>query len=223
MKTLLFDIDGTLVRTGGAGLHALHLAMQSLFGIEHLAEVEVRGRTDRSILRDLFAAHQIEETPTHWRDFRQAYLQRLPASLAARPGRLLPGVAETLHELALTDDCALGLLTGNMRPAAQIKLSHFAVDHRFAFGGFGDENYCRNDVARDALAAAQQHLNERFDREQVWVIGDTPLDVECGRAIGARTVGVLTGGFNRAEMTAVSPDFLLDDLRDFPNKLGSWA
>lgn len=223
MKTLLFDIDGTLIRTGGAGLDAMQLVMREMFGVEQLAKVEVRGRTDRSILRDLFAAHQIDDSPTNWNRFQQAYLQQLPTSMSSRRGRLLPGVEQSLSSLAQRDDCALGLLTGNMRQAAKIKLTHFAVDHMFAFGGFGDQNFCRNDVARDAMAAARQHLNSQFVEDQVWVIGDTPLDVECGRAIRARTVGVLTGGYDRSAMEAAAPDILLDDLNDFPSVLADWS
>jgi phosphoglycolate phosphatase-like HAD superfamily hydrolase len=107
------------------------------------------------------------------------------------------------------------LLTGNSEKAAKIKLVHFALEHRFAFGGFGDHRTCRNDVARDAWQAASDHLQTRFDENQIWVIGDTPLDVECGRAINARTVAVLTGGFDRQTMAESQPDFLLDDLCGF--------
>jgi phosphoglycolate phosphatase-like HAD superfamily hydrolase len=222
MKTLLFDIDGTLIRTGGAGLHAMQIVMSDMFGIAQLAKVEVRGRTDRSILRDLFTAHQIEDSASSWSEFCQAYLKQLPNSLAEKPGRLLPGVESALQSFAAAEDVAVGLLTGNMRSAAIIKLTHFDVAHNFAFGGFGDHNYCRNDVARDAQRAARDHLDGSFDERQVFVIGDTPLDVECGRAIGAHTIGVLTGGFDRAQMSAAAPDLLLDDLSDIPQAIADW-
>lgn len=216
MRTFLFDIDGTLIRTGGAGLQAMRIAMKQRFGIATLADVEVRGRTDRGILRDVFAAHQIVDSPGNWSEFQQAYLEHLPDCLSQRSGYLLPGVIPTLQWLAQSEESALGLLTGNMRRAARIKLSHFSVDHLFSFGGFGDQCACRNDVAREALCSAEQFLNGRLDRSQVWVIGDTPLDIECGRAIGARTVGVLTGGYDRAALDAASPDHLIDDLSQFP-------
>lgn len=220
MMTFLFDIDGTLLRTGGAGLHAMQVAMRDLFGIESLAKVEVRGRTDRGILRDLFAAHQIDDSPSNLDDFQRAYLAHLPLSLQHRSGYLLPGVQATLARLSQSSHCALGLLTGNSRRAAEIKLAHFAVDHLFAFGGFGDHSICRNEVAHQALRSAEQHLAGQLDKDHVWVIGDTPLDVQCGRAINARTVGVLTGGFDRDAMQAARPDYLLDDLQEFPELIG---
>ncbi len=221
MRTFLFDIDGTLLRTGGAGLHAMRIAMQDLWGVETLAQVEVRGRTDRGILRDLFAAHDIADSSSNFEDFQRAYLSQLPTSLSDLPGYLLPGVASTLAALSESGDSALGLLTGNSRRAAKIKLAHFAVDHLFLFGGFGDDSICRNEVARQALRSAEVHLQHHFDKNQIWVIGDTPLDVACGRAINARTVGVLTGGFDRAALRAAAPDFLLDDLQDFPSRIAA--
>jgi phosphoglycolate phosphatase-like HAD superfamily hydrolase len=223
MKTFLFDIDGTLLRTGGAGLHAMQRAMAELFEISALAKVEVRGRTDRGILRDLFTAHQIADSTENWDAFQQAYLRHLPQSLRALPGYLLPGVEATLAAIRDANLGAVGLLTGNVKRAAEIKLSHFAVNHHFAFGGFGDHSSCRNDVAQQALDSAKNYLNAHFEADQVWVIGDTPLDISCGRAIEARTVGVLTGGYDRATLTAAAPDILLEDLRDFPRALAALA
>jgi phosphoglycolate phosphatase-like HAD superfamily hydrolase len=212
MRTFLFDIDGTLLRSGGAGLQAMQAAMRILFGVETLARVEVRGRTDRAIVRDLFAAHGIDDKPKNWQSFQDLYHAQLAIRLKACPGFLLPGVANLLHHLAKRDDVAIGLLTGNSRSGAAIKLSHFQVDHWFRFGGFGDHHTCRNQVAKEAWQAAVRFLNGSFDPRQVWVVGDTPMDVECGRAIEATTVAVLTGGFDRAAMLAARPDFLLEDL-----------
>ena len=213
--TFLFDIDGTLLRTEGAGLAALHSAFKTVFGIDQVAQVEVRGRTDRAIVRDIFAHHGIPESLEHWQEFQSEYLRELPQSLARRPGQLLPGVAATLDVLTRREHTALGLLTGNAHAAAQIKLSHFGIDHLFAFGGFGDHSVCRNQVAHQAVEAAATHLGEQFDRGAVCVIGDTPLDVACGRSIGARTIGVLTGSYDRESMEAAQPDLLLDDLSEF--------
>ena len=223
MITFLFDIDGTLLRTGGVGLHAMQIAMCELFRIGTLAKVEVRGRTDRAIVRDLFTAHSIDDSATNWQDFQRTYHELLPKSLERGNGGLLPGVQATLDQLAQRSDAALGLLTGNSQVAAKIKLSHFGVDHLFEFGGFGDHRTCRNEVAQDAVRAAAQHLEQDFDAKQVWVIGDTPLDVQCGRAIGAQTVGVLTGGYDRKSMEATKPDHLLEDLRDFSRVIESYC
>jgi phosphoglycolate phosphatase-like HAD superfamily hydrolase len=216
LKTFLFDIDGTLLRTGGAGLQAMRTTMRQLFGVESLARVEVRGRTDRAIVRDLFAAHCLADSPDNWREFQSVYHAHLPSDLARCAGTLLPGVRDGLTWLSERTDVALGLLTGNSQAAARIKLSHFELDHWFAFGGFGDRQVCRNEVAQEAIRAAQAHLAERFDRDRVWVIGDTPLDVESGRSIGARTVAVTTGGYLNDELAAANPDFLLTDLTHLP-------
>jgi phosphoglycolate phosphatase-like HAD superfamily hydrolase len=171
----------------------------------------------------LFAAHAIDDSTDNWEAVQRVYLQHLPRTLRDLPGSLLPGVETTLEAIRDANLGALGLLTGNLKRAAKIKLAHFAVDHNFAFGGFGDHSSCRNEVARQALESARQFLQPHFDEDQVWVIGDTPLDIACGRAINARTVGVLTGGYDREELTAAEPDLLLDDLRDFPRALAEWA
>src|SRR5262249_3669921 len=109
---------------------------------------------------------------------------------------------------------ALGLLTGNIRAGARLKLGHYDLYHHFAFGGFGDQHWQRDDVAREALAAVGQHLGCAVDPRQVWVIGDTPLDIACGRAIGARVAAVATGWHSHAQLAAAQPDLLLNDLAD---------
>ena len=123
---------------------------------------------------------------------------------------MLAGVVRLLDNLAERDHVRLGLLTGNLRTAARIKLEHYGLHGRFAFGGFGDHHENRNDVAREAVEAAEcDRSDSRF-----WVIGDTPLDVSCARAIGASVVAVATGLHLREELATHKPDLLLDDLSD---------
>jgi phosphoglycolate phosphatase-like HAD superfamily hydrolase len=211
----LFDIDGTLLNTGGAGQRAMERALQSAFGLTNLDhDIPAAGRTDRAIIADLFAHHQIENQPEIMRRFLAAYVQHLPETLAELDGRVLPGIAELLEALAARGDVALGLLTGNFAEGALLKLKHYRLDHHFRFGGYGDVHFERDDVARAALVEACRFLDRNLSPEHLWVIGDTPSDVKCARAIGAHAVAVATGIFSYDELLATGPDHLFRDFRD---------
>src|SRR5579872_2035728 len=122
MHICLFDIDGTLVHTCGAGTAALREGLRAAFGVdEPTDQVPIHGRTDRGITRDLFQFHGIDDNPAHWDRFREAYLQALPTSLAARAGTVLPGIVPLLELLTSRDDVMMGLLTGNTQAGARIK------------------------------------------------------------------------------------------------------
>ncbi len=223
MHVCLFDIDGTLILSGGAGKAALEAALASEFGIAKVIDkLDLSGRTDRAITTDLFRLHVIEETPENRRRLVGAYLHHLPRCLATHGGRVLPGIAALLECLRARGDVAVGLLTGNIRAGARVKLGHFGLYDHFAFGGFGDEHLDRDDVAREALAEVQRHHNGAVRPERIWVVGDTPLDVRCARAIGARAVAVATGWHSREELAAHRPDLLLADLSDPLPLLECW-
>jgi len=117
---------------------------------------------------------------------------------------------------------ALGLLTGNTRAGARIKLAHYGLDQYFDFGGFGDNHFERDDVAREALSATRERLGDAVDLDRVWVIGDTPNDVRCGRAIQARTIAVATGDHTREELAAANPDHLAAIFADPEPVLALW-
>jgi phosphoglycolate phosphatase len=222
MFVLLFDIDGTLIQSGGAGIAALNLACTQVFGKTETKPIPVHGCTDRGIISNLFAAHEIENTPDNWQRFQDTYLEILPTTLSERSGRVLPGVVELLDELQQRNDVALGLLTGNTQRGAEIKLDHYGLNSYFDFGGFGEEHAHRDDVARLAFDNACKHLDTDVNRSQVWVLGDTPADIQCGRAINANVVALLTGGVDREVLAQGNPDLLLDDLsdaREFVSKL----
>ena len=224
MHVCLFDIDGTLIHTRGAGMASLREGLREAFGVaEPTDQVVVHGRTDRGITRDLFRHHAINDLPEHWEKFREAYLRVLPGTLAQRPGTVLPGIVALLETLRTRGDVALGLLTGNTKEGARIKLAHYALDRYFDFGGFGDNHFERDDVAREALAAAKSRLNGSVDLARVWVIGDTPIDVGCGRAIGARTIAVATGDHTWDELAAARPDHLAADFSDPGPVLALWS
>jgi len=213
MHVLLFDIDGTLLSSGGAGKSAMEAALCSAFGVSlQPVRVPFAGRTDRAIAQDLFRVHGVPFADDTFQRFVSAYLELLPEHLHRVTGRVLPGISALLEELRRRGDVALGLLTGNLRHGARLKLGHYAIGHYFAFGGFGDLHHDRDEVAREAVGAAQAHLGRGLVMERVWVVGDTPLDVRCARAIGARVAAVATGLHSLDELRAAGPDLLFGNL-----------
>ena len=219
MRVCLFDIDGTLVNAGGAGQAAMEKALARAFGVTRPTEgISTAGRTDRAIIEDLMAFHGLPCDEATWERVREFYLEGLPVELARLDGLALPGVNELLAELSGRDDVVLGLLTGNLVEGARRKLGHFGLDGHFdrdgqLFGGFGDHDRDRDDVARQGREHVRQEL-DWWEPNEVWVIGDTPLDVQCARAIGVRVLAVATGMFSRDEIAAGEPDQLLGDLGD---------
>ena len=210
MRVLLFDIDGTLIRSVGAGKHSMEAALQNAFGLTEIRDrVSYSGRTDGAIIRDLLLLHDLPATPENARLLESAYLAQLPGALATRGGEVLPGIVETLSRKH--DDIAIGLLTGNVEAGAAIKLRHYGLADFFTFGGFADNLTERDDVARRAFAEAERHLNKKLDPNDVWVIGDTPADVQCARAIGAKAIAVQTGWHTPEELAASNPDHLFPD------------
>ena len=223
MPILLFDIDGTLVRTGGAGKAAMEAGLRDQFGITDIrGEVPYSGRTDRAIGRDLLRVHGIDPTPENQARLQAAYLAHLPPHLKTLGGTVCPGISELLAVLHPRPGVVLGLLTGNVRVGAQHKLGHFGLWDFFVCGGFGDEHFERDDVARMAVAEVRAHLGRDFAMDEVWVIGDTPLDVQCARAVGAKAVAVATGWNPIEELAAHAPDFVFADLSNPTELLRVW-
>ncbi|PQO43395.1 HAD family hydrolase [Blastopirellula marina] len=215
MKICLFDIDGTLVNTDGAGKDAMIDSFQSTAGIDvQTTAVRVSGKTDRGIAKELFDAHDKILTEEAWEKFLASYMAGLARNLPLRQGRVLPGIEALLEHLAERDDVIMGLLTGNVAQGAYLKLTHYDLMHHFEFGGYGDLHPDRNDVAQAAKDACESHLGHAVDGDQIWVIGDTANDVRCARAIGAKAVAVATGVFDREELAKSDPDLLFDDLAD---------
>ncbi len=210
--TLLFDIDGTLLRTGGAGFAAMKKAARELFQHSNFQQVPFHGRTDTGIVQELFEVNGIEDSSDHRKSFIELYLELLPNTLAETDGNLLPGVTELLEKIARNQYIRTGLLTGNVEAAAWLKLEHYGIRQFFNFGGFGDTHADRNLVAGQALEAAIEMGHQPSD--SLFVIGDTPNDVRCGRAIDARVIAVQTGGINKVKLEAAEADYLFQDLSD---------
>lgn len=216
MHIILFDIDGTLISSGGAGKSAIEGALRETFDITpDSAGVPMAGRTDRSIVRDLFVQNGLENTEVNWTRVLESYLRVLPNCLQQCEGQVLPGVVELLDVLRARENCHLGLLTGNIEYGARLKLKYYGLLDFFSFGGFGDHCYDRSDVAREAWDASRNLVGDKsVNRKRVWVIGDTPADIHCGRSIGANVLAVATGWHSREILETEKPDLLFDDFSD---------
>lgn len=214
-KLLLFDIDGTLITSGGAGERALRLGFQDRFGIDDdLSTVEIAGRTDSGIARQMLTAHGLPHMPENFAAFFDGYLHHLALELPKRQGTLLPGMLPLLEALRKREDVSLALLTGNLERGAKLKLTHYGVWHYFEFGAYADDHHDRNALGPFAQSRAREKHGIDIPPERIFVLGDTPHDVACARAIGARAVALATGKYTSAELAASKPDFLFEDASD---------
>jgi len=217
IRLVLFDVDGTLIHTGGAGVAAFAKALAAEFGVPNGTELlKFGGRTDYSLVRELFSHTQIEPSAGNFDRFFAAYLVWLEKLIAECRGGACPGVPEFCRALAARAEPPLpGLLTGNIRRGAQIKLERFQLWDKFAFGGFADDHEERNQIAAIARQRGSERLGRALDGAEVLVIGDTPLDIRCARAIGARALAVATGSFSTPQLQAHQPDWVVENLSKF--------
>jgi phosphoglycolate phosphatase len=212
---LLWDIDGTLIASGGAGIRALQIALRNVFGIEgSLADIDFGGRTDVWIMRQIFQKFSLPATDENFSRYFENYVATLPIELANPHARVLPGVREILAAVAAHGGIAQGLLTGNMRRGAQAKLAHHGLWDFFAFGAFADDSEHRNELGPHAVRRALERHGVNFVADDVWIIGDTPHDIACGKAIGARTLAVATGGCPLDQLRTHQPTAALENLVD---------
>ena len=214
-RLLLFDIDGTLIHSGGAGVHALKLTLAERFKIaDDLHDIEIAGMTDSGIVASILQKHKIPATNENITAFLDSYVHFLSRELPRRKGNLLPGVLELLQKLKSRKHLVLALLTGNVSRGAQLKLEHYGVWHFFEFGAFADDHRDRNELGPFARSRAKEKHGREFSAADIDVIGDTPRDIACGKALGARTIAVATGTWRREQLAEHQPDFLIDDLSD---------
>ncbi len=212
MKLLLFDLDGTLVSTGGAGLRALDRAFEALYGLKDaMSGVRPAGKVDPMIVREIFTLRM--DRPAESKDIRdvcEIYLKFLADEIVRSVGyHVLDGVRELLEALSKRNDVLLALGTGNWEPGARIKLERGRLNRYFTFGGFGSDAELRADVLRAGVKRAEERLGKKISPWDVFVIGDTVLDVQAGRAIGAITVAV-DGEGHQADLKAANPDIFLN-------------
>ncbi len=209
----LFDIDGTLVDTGGAGMAALNEATREMFGGQG-PPLDLAGSTDLGIIANIHAHFEVDPTPDRIRAYFEIYHGRLDWNLAhgGYPGRVLEGVAELLAALELRSGTVVGLLTGNTAGGAERKMRHYQLHRHFAFGAYGCDHADRNLLGPVAMARAAVHAGRPFTAEETLVIGDTPKDIACAHAIGARCLAVSTGRFSAAELELHGADHVVESL-----------
>jgi phosphoglycolate phosphatase-like HAD superfamily hydrolase len=213
---LLWDIDGTLVCTDRAGERSLLILIKELYGrdLGEKLPVKLAGRTDVSIARDILGFLGVKSTPEEEKRFRDWYLAGLPKTLPAGKSKLHPGIKDALDAVHAHPEIHQGLLTGNHEAGAKLKLEHLGIWKYFEFGAYADDSHIRDELGPFALKRAKEKLGIDFPPERVFIIGDTPHDVACGKAIGAKTIAVATGSFSVAELEACTPTFTFKDLSD---------
>ena len=214
VRLVLFDIDGTLVHTGGAGTAAFTRTFAKHFNLHHGTEkMRFAGRTDVSLVREFFRIHGMAESPENFDFFFENYVFWLEHVLNQNNGDICRGVRELIRDLeALPNPPALGLLTGNIQLGAEIKLRHFDLWKHFQFGGFANDHEDRNHIAVAALERGRRVLGKNLQPQEIVVIGDTPFDVRCGKFIGARTLAVATGGSKIEELMPCGAEWTVPDL-----------
>ena len=216
MSLLLFDIDGTLLLSGGAGVRAMTRAFEQVFGVpDAFASIEVAGRTDTFLVSEAMRRVGLEDTPAARQRFREAYVPALRDEILKPPtGRcgLMPGIPALLGTLRQHERFHVALLTGNFEAAAYAKLGHFGIADFFGWGAFGEESEDRNELGRVALQRATERAIPAQARERTIVIGDTPHDIACARAVGARVLAVATGSYSVDQLG--DADVVMPDLSD---------
>jgi phosphoglycolate phosphatase len=216
VRLVLFDIDGTLVHTGGAGIQAFAKTFATEFNAcDGVEKIIFAGRTDVNLVREFFGVHGITATPENFRRFFETYVFWLDQTVAQSNGGVCRGVLKFMDDLsALSNPPKLGLLTGNIRLGAEIKLRRYDLWGRFEIGAFADDGEDRNHIAVAALERGSRLLGRKLRGEEVIVVGDTPHDIHCGRFIGAKLLAVATGGAKLEELKKHQPDWGVADLTE---------
>jgi phosphoglycolate phosphatase len=217
VKLLLFDVDMTLISTGGAGLRALDRAFKQVMKLDNAMEgISPSGKTDPSIIREILikrVGHD-EAMETSLEEVLQAYVSFLPEEVRRSDVyQVLPGIIEILDELITRSDALIGLATGNVEAGARIKLERGGLNRYFSFGGFGSDSENRTDLVRRAAERAVARHGAALNPFDVFVIGDTPLDIDAGLQAGFRTIGVATGRYSKDQLHRAGANGVLADFK----------
>jgi phosphoglycolate phosphatase len=214
MRLILFDIDGTLIDSGGAGTRSLNLAFKKMFSIEDAFHgISMAGKTDTQIMKEGSMKHGIS-TDGNLGKVVDDYLRHLKEEINNDRKHIKPGVHEILKKLSFIKDAALGLLTGNLEPGARIKLEPFNLNQYFPSGAFGSDDEDRNNLLPIAIKKFEELVRKKIDIDECIIIGDTPRDVECAHIYGAICIGVATGPYSFDELIEAGADYVLKDLSD---------
>ena len=215
MKYILFDIDGTLIDSGGAGTRSLDVAFEEVFSIPGaFKNISLAGKTDMQILKEGLALHRIDRLNGSIPAFFDAYIKHLKRNIHNKRGHVKPGIREALDALKSDKDCILGLLTGNVREGAMLKLGTFGLHSYFVTGAFGDDSEDRNKLLPLAVEKLYEVNSLRVDFRDCVVIGDTPRDIECSKPYGALSVAVATGPYPFGVLKDAGADLVFEDLSD---------
>jgi phosphoglycolate phosphatase len=215
-RILLFDIDGTLVSTGGAGAAAWKRAFEELHGIPaDIGEFTDAGMTDPDVgARTFEAVLHREPTPHELSQLIQRRLEHLPEAVADSPGyKVLPGVPERLRQLS-HDGHLLGIITGNGDGAAHIKLARGGLNRWFTFGAYAGAGLKRSDIVRQAVQRGEATVGRDVPNTEIYVIGDTPLDIEAAHAVDCTAIAVATGHYDNAALRDAGADHVLETLEE---------
>ena len=214
MRLILFDIDGTLVDTGGAGSRSLNLAFYKLFSIENAFHgISMAGKTDSQIIREGLTKHDISIDGSY-EDIIEAYLWHLQREMNNDKKKIKPGIYDVLNTLRTKDNFALGLLTGNLEKGARIKLHPFKLNEYFSTGAFGSDDIHRNNLLPIAVKRYEELLQHTISIEESIIVGDTPRDIECAHIYGATCIAVATGPYSYEELVNAGADFVVHDFSD---------
>lgn len=216
MKLLLFDIDGTLLDSGGAGTKAMNLAFEEVFSVQNAFDgIEMAGKTDTQIMKEGMKRHNISTNNGSLPILCKSYINHLRHEIKNPAKHLKPGIVSTLDSLSAREGLYLGLLTGNIETGARIKLDALGLNSYFSFGAFGDDHEERNSL----LPVAIKQFRSLYQKDACYtdciVIGDTPRDVECAKVHGALSVAVATGPYSYKTLVKSDADMVLYNLLDY--------
>lgn len=214
-KLLLFDIDGTLILSGGAGLRGMNRAFEQLYGTTNILDgISLAGRTDNKIMMDAYKKAGIPFSVDELDRFKKAYFEFIREEVNAdgTNKRTMPGITELLPQLAARGNVHLALLTGNWEKSGRAKLGCFDMNKYFPFGAFSDDSSEREELAPVAMQRFEQRIGERVNPEQVYIIGDTPGDIHCAKPHGVISVAVAAAAHSAADLRPHDPDYLFEDL-----------
>jgi phosphoglycolate phosphatase len=214
IRLILFDIDGTLIRTGGAGVKAFGKTFDTEFGLpEATKQVVFHGRTDVSLVRQIFRENHIDQTAKNFARFFERYPFWLDHYLHKLNGGPCEGVPQFIDDLRrVKNRPLLGLLTGNIRLGAELKLRRYNLWEYFETGAFADDHEDRNCIAGVAKKRGVEKLGPNLKPEEILVVGDTAHDIECGKSIGAKVLAVGTGNIPLKDLSAHQPTYVVTDL-----------
>jgi phosphoglycolate phosphatase len=216
-RLVLFDIDGTILRSNGAGRRAMVAALREVFGGTGPEDHRYDGKTDPQIVREVMRmeGHVDAHIDERMDALMTLYLARLERELEGGGTQVYPGVPELLDALEARHDIILGLLTGNLREGANAKLRAAGIDpDRFRVGAFGSDHEDRPELPAVAQRRTRETLGIELPGSQIVVIGDTPADIECGRSLGVRAIGVATGSYTVDELLRHAPHAVFETLAD---------